>query len=140
MPKVPYDPRGPVKSHPLYKRWKNMHYRDYECHGICQRWLRQPKDMRASSEAFWRFVDDMGLPPSSSHTLDRIDNDKGYSPGNCRWATRKTQARNRSNTIYLTHNGVTKSMPEWAEDLGIPYSRLKQRIYHEWPVHRALAN
>lgn len=91
-------------------------------------------------ESFEVFQADMGQPPSDIHTLEREKNNEGYNKLNCKWATPKEQARNRRNTRMLTHNGVTKPMVAWAEDLNIPYATLFTRLTKlNWPVSRALS-
>ena len=100
-------------KHPTYNRWKQIRkrcnndrdkaYPNYGARGIkvCDRWM----------ESFQNFVDDMGLPPSSGYSLDRINNDGNYEPDNCRWATHSTQMRNRR--LYKTNkSGVTGVMFE----------------------------
>ncbi len=91
---------------------KAFGYKKYGAAGIivCERWR----------ECFENFYEDMGDPPSDDHTLDRKRNSDGYSPDNCRWATKKEQARNKSTCQYLTHKGVTACYSEWAELLGLP--------------------
>ncbi len=94
---------------------------------VCERWL-----------LFENFHEDMGNPPSSSHSIDRVDNDGDYRPGNCRWATRTEQARNtRSNTI-LALRGAKRTIAEWSELTGIKPATICRRLDAGWSVGRAL--
>jgi hypothetical protein len=105
----------------------------YKVRGIevCETW-------RDSFEAFYR---DMGPCPSPNHTLERVDGSKGYSPDNCRWATKKEQGRNKRNNRVITYNGKSQPMSAWAEELGINYATLKTRLNKlKWPVERALTS
>jgi hypothetical protein len=80
----------------------------------------------------------MGERPKET-TLERIDNTKGYEPGNCKWATRSEQQRNRSNTRMLKFNGKTQSLPAWAEEIGVHRETLRHRLsYQGWSVERTL--
>lgn len=89
----------------------------------CARW----------SLSFEAFVEDMGSRPSPKHSLDRINNDKGYSKENCRWATRTEQNRNRSDSVILSYDGLTMTQTEWANKLGIAVETLRERIQKGWP-------
>lgn len=70
--------------------------------------------------------------------IDRIDNRKGYSPGNCRWVTRKQNMRNMTSNRRLRFRGETKSLVEWAEHLGISRYTLSGRLQKGWTVQKAL--
>lgn len=104
-------------------------YRLYGGRGIemCAEWA-------ASFEAFFR---DMGTRPNGT-SIDRIDVNKGYAPGNCRWASSKVQGRNRRVCKTLTYLGRTKTVAEWAEETGINLKTLCTRLERGWPVGRAL--
>lgn len=97
---------------------RNKKFPNYGGRGItiCDEW-------RNSFQAFLAY---MGECPEG-HTLDRINNEGNYEPGNCRWATQKVQQRNRRDTIWITHDGVRLTMKEWGERTGIPYSTLFAR-------------
>lgn len=90
----------------------NDAYKNYGGRGItiCQEWLDDFMN-------FYNWAMKNGYRDDLS--IDRIDNDKGYSPCNCRWATRKQQANNTRSTIFLTYNGETKPASEWSEITGI---------------------
>ena len=96
---------------------------------ICSRWL----------ESFENFVEDMGIRPEKGYSLDRIDNDKGYSKENCRWATSKQQNRNRRDIPYIEYKGESKSVAEWSEITGIKITTLWTRIYtRNWSIEKAM--
>ena len=109
---------------------QNPNYHRYGARGIkvCDRWR----------EDFVHFISDMGRRPSSQHTLDRINNDGDYTPGNCRWATMKDQCRNRRSSRYLTANGKTMTSAEWAENTGLSQSLIHARLKLGWSEDRAV--
>lgn len=109
---------------------KLEHWERYGGRGIavCARW-------RASVV---NFVEDMGLPPNG-HTLDRIDNDGNYEPGNCRWATRREQSNNRHDNRMLTFNGRRQTVAEWSRELGLPRKTIDKRLATGRSVSEALS-
>lgn len=74
----------------------------------------------------------MGFKPSKKHSLERVDVNGNYEPSNCVWATQTEQARNKTTTLKLTHNGQTKTIAEWAVETGIKYRSLVERVYNGW--------
>lgn len=94
---------------------------------VCDRWR----------DSFAAFLEDMGEPPEGM-SLDRIDNDKGYSPENCRWATKKQQIDNSTRPKLITFNGETRNISEWARKLGIGQPTLQERL-QKWSVEEALS-
>lgn len=85
---------------------------------VCERWR----------ESFEIFLADMGPKPSPSHSIDRIDNDGGYCPENCRWATPKEQARNTRKSLVIVAFGESMIAADWAERTGIPAATIKSRL------------
>lgn len=81
----------------------------------------------------WRdfavFKEDVGPKPSEKHSLDRCANNKGYEPGNVRWATRAEQARNTRRNVVRTYEGRTQCLKDWASEFGISYYTLIDRIF-----------
>lgn len=88
---------------------------------------------------FMAFLADVGERPSPKHTLDRIDNGRGYEPGNCRWVTFTAQHNNRRRNKHLTFEGRTRTIAEWARERRLPVGAIYQRIAHGWTVERALS-
>ena len=106
----------------------NPKYSVYGGRGItvCERW-----------GDFALFLADMG-DPEPGMTLDRIDNDRGYEPGNVRWATRLGQANNRRDNQHITFNGVTLTFAEWGRVTGLGKSTIARRHANGWSVERIL--
>ncbi len=117
-----------MKSRCYYKASK--HYGDYGGRGIsvCNRW-------RLSFEAF---LSDMGPRPFPEATVERKNVNGQYSPSNCIWATKKTQARNKRTSHLLTINGETRCIGEWAELRGIDQRRILARLRLGWEPEEAV--
>lgn len=107
---------------PQCKSFKNYGGRGIK---VCEQW-----------KSFGNFLADMGEKPEGM-SIERIDNDGDYCPENCRWATRKEQNRNTRNNYMIKHQGKTKCIGEWAEELGVNYSILYSRL-RRYPPEVAL--
>jgi hypothetical protein len=116
-----------------YQAWADMKTRCYNSKraqfafyggrgiSVCDSW----------KNSFENFLSDMGEKPHG-HSLDRIDNNKEYSPSNCRWATQSTQCRNRRTNRTITHNGETLTFTEWSLRLGSYRSLVNDRVKDGW--------
>lgn len=117
----------------MRQRCSNSHNRDYYRYGkrgvtVCERW----------ANSFPAFLNDMGPKPTPAHTLDRYPDQKGnYEPDNCRWATTKEQALNRTTTRMITFNNQTMCAADWAASLGITRETMHVRL-KSWTLEQAL--
>lgn len=122
-----------------FKSWESMRQRcnnpnapDFASYGgrgikVCDQWAD-----------FATFLKDMGERPEGQ-SLDRIDVNGDYEPGNCRWADPYQQQRNRQGTEYLTHCGLRLSYPDWAARTGVPAKIIRWRLRNGWAVEAALS-
>ncbi len=127
------------RKSPTYLSWDHMiqrcvnsrlrQYGDYGGRGIkvCERWMK-----------FENFLEDMGESPGHGYSIDRTDNDKGYYKSNCKWSTRKEQARNRRNNRMITFNDKTKCISEWSEETGINANTIRSRLKAGWSIEKTL--
>jgi hypothetical protein len=120
----------------MIQRCENTKSRNYPKYGargitVCQRWRGE--------QGFQAFMADMGPRPSANHSIDRKDNNGNYEPGNCSWATRVQQARNKRTSVVLTVEGQSGTVAEWAERMGIGRSTIKERLRRGWSPERALS-
>jgi hypothetical protein len=108
----------------------NKSYPDYGGRGIsaCPDW----------ASSFQAFYDYMGPRPSPRHTLDRINNDGNYEPGNCRWATYEVQASNRRSTKRIAHDGRSMTVREWSDETGLQPGTINMRLSRGWATSEAL--
>lgn len=116
----------------MIKRCNDPNQKSYANYGgrgiaVCDRW-----------RTFERFLADMGERPSLKHSIDRIDRNGNYEPGNCRWATAKEQARNRRTSRVVEVAGVSATLAEWQERSGIGALTIRARLDRGWSAAEAV--
>lgn len=128
--------RNPTPEHDAWRDMrarcnsrKHRAYKDYGERGItvCPRWT-----------SYENFLKDMGRRPSPQHSLERKNNELGYSKANCTWATRVEQQNNTRRNRLLTYQGKTQGVAAWARELGLHPATLSSRLRHGWALPRAL--
>jgi hypothetical protein len=94
---------------------------------VCDAWV----------DSFESFYKDLGKRPSPKHSIERIDNDLGYQPGNCKWATNFEQARNKTTSHMIEFNGETLCITDWARKLKMNHGTLVRRLQRGWTVEES---
>lgn len=117
----------------MLRRCRNPEHHNFHRYGgrgitVCERW-----------DFFPNFLADVGIRPTTRHTLGRIDNDGHYEPGNVRWETPKEQGANRSTSRRVTAFGETLILAEWSRRVGLPFHLISDRLNSGWTAERALS-
>ena len=120
----------------IRRRCLNPDYKYFYLYGergisVCKEWLG-----KAGQKNFREWAVNNGY--EKGLTIDRIDNNKGYSPDNCRWVTAKEQSYNRRSNKLITIHGKTQTVTEWAKETGIPIGTLQNRLKYGWEEDRLL--
>lgn len=134
---------------PLYNVWaemkqrcynpKDTYYQYYGGRGItvCQAWLNDYVEFRNWSYANG-YKDERLSSGRNKYTIDRINVNGNYEPSNCRWVEWETQNNNMRNNHFLTYNGETLTLAQWAKKVGLKSRCIKGRLSRGWSVERAL--
>lgn len=129
---------GKTGSHE-YMVWKamktrcaNQNVQNYARYGgrgiqVCDRWLN----------SFSAFLEDMGTRPSSDHSIDRVNNNGNYEPGNCVWATMKEQQNNKRSNVLFTFYGKTMTLTQWCRIAQIKTITVRERLKRGWSEKEA---
>lgn len=130
-----------MSTTPEYNAWRAMKRRcfnpqdeAFHLYGgrgitVCDRWKRSPT----------AFIADMGPKPSPRHTLDRIDNNRGYEPSNCAWRTPRQNCRNRRSTLFVVYQGQRRALIELCDERGLRAGSVQWRLANGWTLDDALA-
>lgn len=124
----------------VYRIWTNIKYRCYKegsqsyhkygARGItvCDRWLN----------SFENFIADLGPRPTPKHSVERLDNNSNYEPGNCKWATPKEQQNNTSMCRWIEYDGMTKTLSQWSDVIGVSAQVIGKRLDGGWSIEKSL--
>ena len=130
---------------PLYNTWNGIRQRvsnpkDKDYVGYGGRGIRMEPEWLSDFASFRSWVlEHIGPKPSNQHTIDRIDNDEGYTKGNLRWATRTVQQNNRRGSRLITRDGKTLTLTQWCRALGLNCAAVRRRVDAlGWPMEVAL--
>lgn len=130
-----------VRDRGLYCLWKGMNYRCKKpvFKGYCGRGIKVCEEWDdTSKDGFHNFYRDMAPRPSKLHSLDRIDNDKGYYKDNCRWATQKQQCNNMRSNHRVTYKQCEYTIQELADKYNIKSNTLLYRLRRGWEIDEAV--
>lgn len=123
-----------------YKSWNNARLRcynpnnkDYKYYG--QKGLGMDNEWK---DDFVKFYNDMGECPKG-FTLERIDVNKGYVKGNCKWIPKSEQNSNKSNNHLITYCGETKTISQWSKETGVPQRTIWDRLQYGWELDKVLS-
>lgn len=108
---------------------KNISYPRYGAKGltVCDEW-----------RTFNGFIRDIGEKPARGYQIDRIDNTKGYEPGNCKWSTPEENCTNRSSSKFIEYGGKRLTYSQWAREIGMSKETLISRIRDGWEPIKAI--
>lgn len=121
-------PRHGMSKTKIYNVWRSMHRRTKNCLpnaplyskkgiSVCERW-----------SLFENFYEDMAPTYKEGLSIERINNDGNYEPGNCKWATSKEQSRNKGNNVYYTIGCESKVLNDWCSEYGIQPNTVRERL------------
>lgn len=137
-----------MRNDPFYKNWCAMRYRcdnknqiGYKNWGgrgikVCKRWQ---VFLQFKNDMYEGYLDHVKKFGRKNTCLDRINNNKNYSPSNCRWSDRVEQNSNTRKNVFIEFNGLILTMSEWARRIGVDRSTILYRVFEaKWPLEKAL--